>query len=256
MLAGDACRLGRRHMPAIEWLELLHPVIHRVSKSANPVAGKFHRQEAILPGKGWLLEPDAAPEDDFEFAPGRPLPAETRDRLRPLLGAEVDAVRVHDGKLADAVAHEHRADAVTVGRDVYFRRGLFQPGEPAGLALLAHEATHVVEALRPGAAWKRATATGMEQEERKALGRERDLRARRSPAPEPLEMRPDPPVNRGRPAAQPSAQSPATHPMKADIGRSLDAITAGAPGGGMDDMRRTLFRDLLSHIRTEFERGA
>jgi hypothetical protein len=54
-------------------------------------------------------------------------------------------VRVH----TDAVAHESaralRAEAYTIGHDIYFASGRYAPGTNAGRRLLAHELTHVVQ---------------------------------------------------------------------------------------------------------------
>jgi len=76
---------------------------------------------------------------------GSALGSELRDRHRGRLGDATGAVRLHtDGKaaaLADAVG----ANAYTLGRDIYFGRGKYQPGTDTGDALIAHEMAHVVQ---------------------------------------------------------------------------------------------------------------
>ncbi len=77
---------------------------------------------------------------------GEPLPEGIRSRLEHTFGHDFSHVRVHtDGAAADA-AQALNALAFTLGRDIYFNRGAFQPQSQGGLELLAHELTHVVQA--------------------------------------------------------------------------------------------------------------
>ncbi len=92
---------------------------------------------------------------------GAPLARDDAARLGPHVGADaVAAARVHTDDDADAVAAAHRARAVTVGRDIYFAHGEYQPGSARGDELLAHELAHVDQALR-GELY-RAAAKGIE----------------------------------------------------------------------------------------------
>jgi hypothetical protein len=64
------------------------------------------------------------------------------------LAPDVDfgAVRVHYGSAAtDQACRALGARAFTVGHDIYFAAGAFQPGTRDGLRLLAHEVAHVVQ---------------------------------------------------------------------------------------------------------------
>jgi hypothetical protein len=85
---------------------------------------------------------------------GAPLDAATRDFMEPRFGFDFSRVRVHTDPRASASADAIQAFAYTVGRDVVFRSGTYQPGTHTGRRLLAHELTHVVQ---QGAA---AAATG------------------------------------------------------------------------------------------------
>ncbi|MDB4966425.1 MAG: hypothetical protein JWN44_2114 [Myxococcales bacterium] len=81
---------------------------------------------------------------------GAPLPADVRDRMQPKLGADLSGVRIHtDGGSADA-ARGLGARAFTVGSDVHFNAGQFEPGTREGDKLIAHELTHVVQGQRSG----------------------------------------------------------------------------------------------------------
>jgi hypothetical protein len=186
---------------------------------------------------------------------GRPLSPDVRrtlhDVLGPGAGRAADALRVHDGAAADTLARAHRADAVTVGRDVHFRRGRYRPSDDAGFALLVHEATHVLALLEPGAAWHRATGGGRRDEEARAQAAERAGRAApRSPLPAvPRAARAAAP-----PVPNPVPTSPTPHPMTAVQDRDVTPAAAAAPD--LEALRRGLVDELMRRLRTEFERGA
>ena len=72
-------------------------------------------------------------------------------RLREVAGPASRVMRVHDGPRADAHRPGRRADAVTLGGDVYVRQGRLAPARTgAAAALLAHEASPCRRAARPG----------------------------------------------------------------------------------------------------------
>ena len=86
-----------------------------------------------------------------DLGPGRPLDPEVRTRLEPHLGRDLEEIRVHTGTQAEEAASAVQARAFTVGRDVVFGAGRYQPATREGLALLAHEATHVGQQAATGA---------------------------------------------------------------------------------------------------------
>lgn len=57
-----------------------------------------------------------------------------------------EGVRIHTDARAALLAHQLDARAFTVGRDVYFGSGQFDPVRPEGQALLAHELAHAMQA--------------------------------------------------------------------------------------------------------------
>jgi hypothetical protein len=192
--------------------------------------------------------------------PGHPLAPTARSRLRALAGPAADAMRVHDGPASDALARAAGADAVTVGRDVHLREGRYAPHRDRGLALLAHEATHVAAALDPGPAWSRAT--GADEEERRARHVERLVLGTAAPAPAAAPLPPSPgPSGSPAPAQWPSAPAPAVAPptpttaagaRSAATDRDLGAT---AVGPDLESLRRGVVADVMRQIRTEFERG-
>jgi hypothetical protein len=77
--------------------------------------------------------------------PGVPLEAGSRGVMQQYLGHDLGGVRVHTGSRAAASARAVDALAYTVGQDVVFGEGQYQPATPTGGQLLAHELTHVLQ---------------------------------------------------------------------------------------------------------------
>ncbi|KYF87853.1 hypothetical protein BE20_24720 [Sorangium cellulosum] len=75
------------------------------------------------------------------------MPADVAARMEFVTGA-ADAARVHTDAAAAALARDVAANAVTVGRDIYFGEGQYQPDTAEGRARLAHELVHVDQYLR------------------------------------------------------------------------------------------------------------
>lgn len=76
---------------------------------------------------------------------GRPLEPATRAFFEARFGFDLARVRVHtDGRAADS-ARAVNAHAYTVGRQIVFADGRYQPGTADGRRLLAHELTHVAQ---------------------------------------------------------------------------------------------------------------
>jgi hypothetical protein len=76
---------------------------------------------------------------------GQPLPEATRRELGGRMGADFSGVRVHHDAAAAAMSRELNARAFTVGRDIYFGNGRYEPESTAGKHLLAHELTHTLQ---------------------------------------------------------------------------------------------------------------
>jgi hypothetical protein len=76
---------------------------------------------------------------------GNPLPHETRAFFEPRFGADFSRVRVHTDSHAAETANSIRARAFTVGQNIAFGTGRYEPHSHAGRQLLAHELTHVVQ---------------------------------------------------------------------------------------------------------------
>jgi Domain of unknown function (DUF4157) len=304
-------RLSSRYQPEFPWATGLLLLMARTHRLSAHHGGRFEREE-VAPDGSRATEPPhlagvttalsdagapsgrhgegeartraASPRPTAESGPrpargpaeavdpGRPLPDDVRGRLRPLAGRGADELRVHVGRDAEEVARAHRADAVTLGRHVYFAAGRFAPHERRGFGLLVHEATHVEMLLRPDSAARRSSDEGAGEEERVALVRERAagggdpgphlVAAGRGPAsvlPVPPRHRTAAPAEALRADEHPATGAPlpvspaATRPMAAAADRV--ATTAEAPGVDVEALKRDLVEDLMRRLRTEFERG-
>jgi hypothetical protein len=81
---------------------------------------------------------------------GRPLDRSAQAALAPAFGQRVSRVRVHIGPTAAASASALNAAAYTVGEDVVFGRGEYNPGSGSGRELIAHELSHVEQQSNAG----------------------------------------------------------------------------------------------------------
>lgn len=61
------------------------------------------------------------------------------------LGADLSDVRIHRDAVASESARAVNANAYTVGSDIVFQSGQYDPASPTGQRTLAHELTHVVQ---------------------------------------------------------------------------------------------------------------
>lgn len=80
---------------------------------------------------------------DAVHSPWRPLDAAARASAESRFGHNFGSVRIHDGEPAQRAAQRLGLEAFTVGNDIGFARGVYQPRQERGAALLQHELGHV-----------------------------------------------------------------------------------------------------------------
>ena len=78
-------------------------------------------------------------------SPGQLLDPATRAFMEPRFGHDFSNVRVHSRGQAAASAEAVNAHAYTVGQNIVFANGKYEPGTDAGKQLIAHELAHVVQ---------------------------------------------------------------------------------------------------------------
>lgn len=76
---------------------------------------------------------------------GMPLDESTREAMEAGFGQDFGDVRVHTDPQASESAKAVGANAYTIGSDIVFRSGHFDPSSPTGQRTIAHELTHVVQ---------------------------------------------------------------------------------------------------------------
>ncbi|HEY0408498.1 MAG TPA: DUF4157 domain-containing protein [Pyrinomonadaceae bacterium] len=117
------------------------------SKGSCP---KCEREEKPLQRRAANNESGPAPSippvvHDVLNSPGRPLDAQTRSFMEPRFGHDFGGVRVHTDSRAAESARAVSAHAYTVGNNIVFDSGKYNPRSESGQHLLAHELTHTIQ---------------------------------------------------------------------------------------------------------------
>lgn len=107
--------------------------------TARSAGGGSPGSPEVAPGRRTLTERLAAGRRG-----GRALPGGVRARFEGSLGTDLGQVRVHDDDASAAEADALGARAFAYGDDVHFAAGAYQPDDPFGMHLLAHEVAHTV----------------------------------------------------------------------------------------------------------------
>lgn len=77
---------------------------------------------------------------------GKPLDKTIRTTMESHFGHDFSQVRIHQGSTAEQSARDINANAYTLGNNIVFGAGQYNPESQSGKRLLAHELTHVVQA--------------------------------------------------------------------------------------------------------------
>jgi hypothetical protein len=114
--------------------------------SGESTCPKAEEGSALIQRKAEGPSLDSSPDGfHHQLGSGHPLDTTTRSFFEPRFGRDFSLVRVHTDDKAIESARAANALAYTVGRDLVFRPGQYQPETPAGKRLLAHELTHVIQ---------------------------------------------------------------------------------------------------------------
>jgi hypothetical protein len=95
---------------------------------------------------GGLVDEERSPVHDVvSSGDGSPLHPDVRTDMESRFGTDFGDVRVHTDGAAHESARSMHAQAYTVGTNVVFQQGTYDPSSAAGRHMLAHELTHVVQ---------------------------------------------------------------------------------------------------------------
>ena len=106
-------------------------------------------------GNGVAADAEAAVATAASSSSGAPLRADLRERFESSLNADLSSVRVHTGDESASANKAVGARAYTVGNDIHFGAGQYQPDDPFGMHLLAHEVAHTVQQSAGGGGGQR-----------------------------------------------------------------------------------------------------
>jgi hypothetical protein len=127
-------------------------------EEAKALQPKLEGRRNDLAGEAPGIVPDAL------RSPGHKLDAPARAFFEPRFSADFSSVRLHCDALAARSASAIGAKAYTVGTDIVFGAGWYQPESAAGQRLLAHELAHVVQQSGGAAGRVGAAAVGVQRE--------------------------------------------------------------------------------------------
>jgi len=123
----------------------------------GPTGLSYYRARYYSPQFGRFIAEDplgiAAGSNFYAYVNGDPIDLDDPFGLRPLTQCEKDVLAPYIGKrdLDNADLHDGEVPwwlgknyiGVTIGNDIYFRAGVYDPSTPDGIALLGHELVHV-----------------------------------------------------------------------------------------------------------------
>lgn len=131
-----------------------HTSVAKAIEHGRPEAlgskGALHLQRAAgNAAMGALVQRKSEEESPVHNVVGRgggsSLDSNVRERMESSLGYDFSGVRVHTGPEASAAAKSVQAQAFTVGNEVVFNEGKYNPSSADGQRTIAHELTHVVQ---------------------------------------------------------------------------------------------------------------
>ena len=95
--------------------------------------------------EGGATEPDDPGAIQAQLGSGHSLDGNLKTQMQTAYGADFSDVRIHTDGKAHELSDNLNARAFTIGNDIAFGSGEYQPGTIVGDALIAHELAHVVQ---------------------------------------------------------------------------------------------------------------
>jgi hypothetical protein len=110
----------------------------------QPSTEPDHRRSEVVNHAG-ELPPQVSAAIQKQRGGGVGLPGPVQTEAKQILGHDFSNVRIHAGAEANRLSRSIQAKAFTIGKDIFFKQGLYTPGSKAGRETLLHELTHVVQ---------------------------------------------------------------------------------------------------------------
>ncbi len=128
---------------------LSSPCIQRVCPVCGEELQKQPGEEEVQAKKisSYINEVDRGLESRIQSLKGgsQPMPQSERAFFEPRFGYDFSHVKLHNNSQADVLNRSLQARAFTVGQDIFFRNGEYNPSSRKGQELLAHELTHTIQ---------------------------------------------------------------------------------------------------------------
>jgi hypothetical protein len=120
---------------------------YQVVGQAKPIKGSTTVQRQAIASTQALpnLEPQTEHGIQRAEGKGKAMPDSLRSQMESSFEQDFSNVRLHTNAEADRLSRSLDAKAFTVGQDIFFRQGAYNPQQPEGKRLLAHELTHVTQ---------------------------------------------------------------------------------------------------------------
>lgn len=127
------------------------PLEHEADRVADHVVREADNTQPPV-SAATLRSPPEHLGDELASAQGGGLPLQPRERafFESRLKAPLGDVRIHANTRSEALTRSIHARAFTVGSDIHFGAGRFDPDTEKGRRLMAHELTHVLQQRRGG----------------------------------------------------------------------------------------------------------
>ena len=103
-----------------------------------------NKPQATLDEQGYLNQ-EISSTIQKKRGGGSPLPDTLRKDVSKRLKHDFDDVRIHTDEQANEISQSINARAFTIGKDIFFKKGVFAPGSSQGRETIMHELTHVVQ---------------------------------------------------------------------------------------------------------------
>jgi hypothetical protein len=130
--------MPEEELQGVQGMPLAHPPLRRSGSS-----GYVPIQRVGL--EGGLVPPEVEAAINRARGGGQPLEGAVQAQMSEALGHDFSRVRVHTDSEANDLNRQLSAKAFTTGSDIFFERGVYEPGSSSGRELIAHELSHVVQ---------------------------------------------------------------------------------------------------------------
>ncbi|MEI7847248.1 MAG: DUF4157 domain-containing protein, partial [Chloroflexota bacterium] len=103
-----------------------------------------HKRSEVV-GRGGELPRQVSAAIQKQRGGGVTLPETIQTEARNILGHDFSDVRIHTGPEAQRLSRSIQAKAFAIGKDIFFKQGVYAPGSISGRETLLHELTHVAQ---------------------------------------------------------------------------------------------------------------